>query len=50
MMGFGEAIVWGLLGLLMIYLGARLISAAYFNSKQQYETERNDNGRTHTRP
>lgn len=36
-MSFGEFIACGLLGLFAIYVAARLVTAAYFNSKQQHE-------------
>ena len=37
---FGEIIGISILGLMAIYLVARLISAAVFKSKQQYEKEK----------
>ena len=43
-MTIGDWITGGLLALPMIYLAARLITAAYFNSKQQYELQRNQDG------
>lgn len=36
-MGFTEWLLAGVLALLATYMVARLISAAYFKSKQQYE-------------
>ncbi len=39
-MNFIEYIAVAALGLIAIYLVARLISAAYFQSKQQHEQQR----------
>lgn len=39
-MTFLEFCGYGLAGLVLLYLGARLISAAFFKSKQQYESEK----------
>lgn len=36
-MSFGEKMTYTLLGLVGIYIAARLISAAFFKSKQQFE-------------
>lgn len=45
-----EILIGGLFGLLMVYLAARLISAAYFKSKQQYEQQRKDHGTQSKQP
>ncbi len=39
-----------LFGLLVVYLVARLITAAYFKSKQQYEQQRKDHGTQSKQP
>lgn len=36
-MSLTQFIIGGLFGLLMVYVAARLISAAYFKSKQEHE-------------
>ncbi len=41
---FGEIIAYGFLGLVAIYLAARVISHAFFKSKQQYEAQRKNHG------
>lgn len=43
-MSFIEVVAWGALGLLAIYLAARLASHAFFKSKQQHEAQRKHNG------
>lgn len=39
-----DYILLGGLALIGLFLAARLISAAYFNSKHQYEKQRNQHG------
>lgn len=43
-MSFGEIIAYGGLALFAIYVAARLVSAAFFKSKQHYERQRNHHG------
>lgn len=39
-----DYILWGGLALLGLFLAARLVTTAYFNSKHQYEKQRNQHG------
>ena len=42
-LSFFDYILSGGLALFGLYLGARLITAAYFNSKRHYDNQRNHN-------
>lgn len=44
-MSFFEYLAWGISLAFAVYLAARLISAAFFKSKRQYESEK-QNGRS----
>jgi hypothetical protein len=41
---FFDYVLWGGLALLGMYLVARLATAAFFNSKRQYDQQRMTNG------
>lgn len=43
-MSFSEIAAYGFLGLLAVYLAARLISAAFYKSKSHYETTKENYG------
>lgn len=43
-MSFFDVITWAGLAVFVVYLGARLITAAYFNSKHHYEQRTRDHG------
>jgi hypothetical protein len=43
-MSFTGWVATGILALIAIYIAARLMSAAFFKSKSEYETKRKSNG------